>query len=208
VRSTVRIRPQLAVAVAVAGLVGIGWVARTTLAQKSPPPPAETLPAPVSLPGQEKADPFSAQPPPTAPVVSAGSTVELQTASGLPSAGESEDPEKNVQAFVEQNRKVAESQLKNLKDEAEKLRARLQKVEAGIRRWEALLTALQTSEAGPADLEPIPQARHGFNTRAVPAPSSSRPQASPPRREPVPDSGSGKPSTPQDLEPAPPAAPR
>jgi hypothetical protein len=44
---------------------------------------------------------------------------------------------------------VAETQLKNLRDEAEKLRARLQKVEAGIRRWETLLTALQASEVAP-----------------------------------------------------------
>jgi hypothetical protein len=60
---------------------------------------------------------------------------------------DNDDPEKTVQAFVEQNRKVAESQLKNLKDEGEKLRARLQKVEGGIKRWEALLAAIEKSGA-------------------------------------------------------------
>jgi hypothetical protein len=48
--------------------------------------------------------------------------------------------------FVEQNRKQAEAQLKSLKDEAERLRSRLQKVDAGIRRWETLLEALRQSE--------------------------------------------------------------
>jgi len=57
-----------------------------------------------------------------------------------------EDPEKVVKVFVEQNKKQAETQLKNLKDEAEKLRTRLQKVEAGIKRWETLLEALKQSQ--------------------------------------------------------------
>jgi hypothetical protein len=55
--------------------------------------------------------------PPTAPVA----------------ALEAEDPERVVKVFVEQNQKRAETQLKHLKDEAEKLRARLRKVDAGIR---------------------------------------------------------------------------
>ena len=71
-----------------------------------------------------------------------------------PIAGEADDPEKTVQAFVDQNRKVAEGQLKSLKGEAERLRARLQKVEAGIRRWESLLAALEKSEAAAKDLPP------------------------------------------------------
>ena len=49
-------------------------------------------------------------------------------------------------AFVEQNQKLAESQLKNLKDEQAKLRARLQKVEGGIRRWETLVGALKQTQ--------------------------------------------------------------
>jgi hypothetical protein len=58
---------------------------------------------------------------------------------------ESEDPEKAVQSFVEQSQKVAETQLKNLRNEQAKLRARLQKIEAGVKRWEALVEALKMS---------------------------------------------------------------
>jgi hypothetical protein len=213
VRSTFRIRPELAIAVVVAGLTLIGWVARTTLAQNSPQKPAETLPSPPPVAGDVKAVlsvPGSILPP--APVVSARSPFELDPSSGLPPAAESDDPEKNVQAFVEQNRKVAETQLKSLRDEAEKLRTRLQKVEAGIHRWETLLTALQTSEAAPGrgELEPIPHARRGFNARVVRPPVAPRDEPTAPRPEP----GSAKPTpsrdVPQDLEPAPtpPAAPR
>jgi hypothetical protein len=60
---------------------------------------------------------------------------------------ESEDPEQVVKAFIEQNQKQAQSQLKKLKDEGDKLRARLQKVEASIKRWETYLTALKPSQA-------------------------------------------------------------
>ena len=58
---------------------------------------------------------------------------------------ENEDPAKAAQDFVEQNQKVAETQLKNLRDEEAKLRSRLQKVEAAIKRWEALVSALNVS---------------------------------------------------------------
>jgi hypothetical protein len=65
-----------------------------------------------------------------------------------PSAVDSEDPEKTVQTFVDQNQKVAETQLKALRDEEAKLRSRLQKVEAGIKRWEALVDALKGTNSG------------------------------------------------------------
>jgi hypothetical protein len=61
-------------------------------------------------------------------------------------AVESEDPEQVVKVFIEQNQKQAEGQLKKLKDEAEKVRARLQKVEASIKRWETYLSALKQSQ--------------------------------------------------------------
>lgn len=95
-----------------------------------------------------------------------------------PSAADNEDPEKAVQSFVDQNQKVAETQLKNLRDEEAKLRARLQKVEAGIKRWEVLVEALKVSKNGsvvsprfrvvpalrpdtPDDLNAIPKSRIG-----------------------------------------------
>ncbi len=49
-------------------------------------------------------------------------------------------------AFFVQHQKMAESQLKSLKSEEAKLRDRLRKVEAGIKRWESLLGALKQSE--------------------------------------------------------------
>ena len=62
------------------------------------------------------------------------------------SPAEGDDPEKVANVFLEQNQKLAEAQLKALKDEAEKLRARLTKVEAGIKRWDRLLEALKQSQ--------------------------------------------------------------
>jgi len=132
--AALRITPRLAVAVVIAGLLGIGWVARSTLAQNSPQKSVST-PAPV-LP-----------PPAPAPAVSPRLPFDLDLATGVTSPGGTDDPEKTAQAFVEQNRQVAEAQLKNLKDQAENLRSRLQKIEAGIRRWEELVAALQKSEA-------------------------------------------------------------
>src|SRR5262245_50680608 len=60
-------------------------------------------------------------------------------------AADTDDPEKVATAFLDQNQKLAETHLKTLKDEAVKLRARLTKVEAGIKRWERLLEALKQS---------------------------------------------------------------
>ncbi len=56
--------------------------------------------------------------------------------------------------FVEQNQKMAESQLTSLKAEEAKLRDRLRKVEAGIKRWESLLGALKQSQASSAVVVP------------------------------------------------------
>jgi hypothetical protein len=74
-----------------------------------------------------------------------------------PAGPANDDPEKNARAFAERNRKEAQDELKKLKDEAERLRTRLGKVEAGIRRWEALLSALENGERTDAPkLQPIP----------------------------------------------------
>jgi hypothetical protein len=58
-----------------------------------------------------------------------------------------DDPEKAAQAFVEENQKRADAELKSLKEEAEKLRTRLRKIEGGIKSWESLKRALQKSRA-------------------------------------------------------------
>jgi hypothetical protein len=63
-----------------------------------------------------------------------------------------DDPMQEVEQFVTQNRKRAEDSIKSLSQEAETLRARLQKVEAAIERWKALEEALK---APIQNLEPI-----------------------------------------------------
>jgi hypothetical protein len=97
-------------------------------------------------------------------------------------ANEVEDPEKVVTVFVEQNQKRAETQLKHLKDEAEKLRTRLRKVDAGIKGWESLLEALRQCHGAAAITAPV-------TTKAsVAALSTLKAPADPGATTPVPDS--------------------
>ena len=128
-----------------------------------------------------------------------------------------------MQAFVAQNRKVAQAQLKGLKDEAEKLRSRLQRVEAGIKRWEALLTALEKSGAiavaespkPPRFLapRPEPEIKRGarFSVKRLPVgPSTDR--ETPPPLDSVPSEKQPDSTPPAPAEdpstPAPPPVPR
>ncbi len=98
-------------------------------------------------------------------------SLPLESGPPDPAGPGNDDPEKNARAFLEQNRKVAQGELRNLKDEAERLRTRLGKVEAGIRRWEALLAALDHSEK-PASPGPVlpPGADHPTDLRPIEAP--------------------------------------
>ena len=185
--AAVRVPPPLAVAVLLAGLIGISWLlVQRTSAQDTPatttPTPAES---PVLSPGkvpilraeEPRPEPLD-QPdtlrgaPPSSPLPAKRDPFELSPATAPGLTVENDDPEKSVQAFVTQNRKVAEGQLKSLKSEAERLRARLQKVEAGIKRWESLVSALDQSEgaaqdlAGPSDLHPVPRSRQ-FHPKPV-----------------------------------------
>ena len=167
---------RLVCVIAFAALCLIGWVAQATRAQApaentaSPQFPGVTATAPPLL--QDHPDKAVASKPSSsadlgqppiqeqiAPSVAA-SHEESQPAPDSSKAAASpptliadsltpnpaEDPEKAALAFVEQNQKQAESQLKNLKDEEANLRARLRKVEAGIKRWESLLGALKQSQ--------------------------------------------------------------
>jgi hypothetical protein len=162
---------RLGMAVVLAGVTLMSWgVMRSTWAQDTPKPTAPAaVPRPAPTPDQESTPsaptdlpPLTADPIPeasvpklpdsppgfdTGPHHAILTNAEIGPDASRLLAGENDDPEKTVQAFVAQNRKVAESQLKNLKDEGEKLRARLQKVEGGIKRWEALLAALEKGSA-------------------------------------------------------------
>jgi hypothetical protein len=148
------------------------------------PPPVERAPAPLAqaaqkpsalAPAPAPSKPREAAPPPIGPA-----EPPLPTAPAEPAAKQalapydpvavtvaapsSDDPERSAQAFVERSRKEAESNLKALTAEAAQLRARLARLESGIKRWQSLVNALKGTQAQaateetPSDLEPLPQA--------------------------------------------------
>jgi hypothetical protein len=123
-----------------------------------PMPPTETLPTPKPS--------ASKLPPPPIDSEKSEAPVDHQGIS------DQDDPEKAAVAFVEQNQKMAESQLKNLIAEQTRLRERLQKVDAGIKRWETLLSALKQSQGSVAN--------------AIPGNSASWKQSAPAGREETP----------------------
>jgi hypothetical protein len=114
----------------------------------SPVPPPER---PVGLFSAETA---LTPPAPKAALLATGANSAPDSPIELSPINDPDDPEKAAMAFVEQNQKLAESQLKNLKDEQAKLRARLQKVEGGIKRWEALVGALKQTQGSVAIVSP------------------------------------------------------
>ncbi len=201
-RSAQRIHSKLVVVAVIAGLTLIGWVSRNTRAQNSPVSPKPPQGAPSgdkpSIPSytDPKADlptppaseleaipessvPKLADPPadrsPAPSHTPPRSPFDLDPNNGFSGPAENDDPEKTAQAFVAQNKKVAEAQLKTLKDEEAKLRSRLQRVEAGIKRWEALLSALEKS--GAIAVAENPKAPRVPATR--PEPESPNPSANP-----------------------------
>jgi hypothetical protein len=181
VRSAYRIRPRLVAVLVIVGVIFIGWVARTTRAQQAtqanPPAvpsgttqptqdPPLTLPGPVTdgaAPALQDSTVPAPMPSKSEPLPPVDQSIPLNPGPPDPAAPGNDDPEKNARAFLEQNRRVAQGELRKLKDEAEQLRTRLGKVEAGIRRWEALVTALDNSE------KPVAPG-------AVPPPGADRPQ--------------------------------
>jgi hypothetical protein len=127
--------------------------------EKSPPPPL-----PVSPPQLEPAE--SPSPPPVPHRLPA--LTENQPASST------DDPEQSAQSFVERNQKEAEDHLRALTAEAQQLRARLAKLESGIKKWQGLVSALMSSQGQPVtstanapgaedagDLEPIKPSQAG-----------------------------------------------
>jgi hypothetical protein len=92
--------------------------------------------------------------------------------SGAGSPSHPEDPDAQARSFMERNRKEAEAQLKALNAEASQLRNRLQRIESGIRRWQALVDAMDRSEQElPEGLEALP--------RAKPTSAARRPERGP-----------------------------
>jgi hypothetical protein len=91
---------------------------------------------------------------PASPVARAALPVDKPAVSqpnGTGSTGD--DPEKAAREFIEKNQKIAEAELNTLRKEADALRARLQKVESAIRRWDAVSQALKQTEGNAAMAE-------------------------------------------------------
>ena len=94
--------------------------------------------------------------PPALPVTPAGT--QLPPSAELPPLAPgitNDDPMQVVEAFVARNRKEAEDSIQALTQEAETLRARLQKVEAALERWKAVDNALKQAPAGATGRDPI-----------------------------------------------------
>jgi hypothetical protein len=154
--------PAVGVCLLVTGLVIVLGLGSPTLAQKeTPAPKAEADRKGTSLPVAEVpppnppaiesvpvtvADPFDAPGIPAAPAAEPAKMDTLtvpaaqQGAAAATPAGD--DPERAAQDFADRTRKEADAAIKSLTAEAETLRARLRKVEAGLQRWQALQTAL------------------------------------------------------------------
>lgn len=193
--STIRkIGPKLFLCGIICGLFLIGWASRYSIAQertqdvppqipsggepKAAPPQAKpetvaaeptlALPGPVELtPGDAASPPGPKEAPSPKPLSSSTSAPAPVVVGPDHSPIEAADPEKLAGEFLDQNQKIAEAQVKSLKEEAEKLKARLTKVEAGIKRWERLLVALKQSREAAA--------LGGANDdRAVPEPAASK----------------------------------
>ncbi len=129
--------------------------------------PGGTSSAPLA-----KSDPSAFQPASSSSEPPSSSAAQSHSASFL------DDPELAAQSFVERNQKEAEDHLNALVAEAQQLRARLAKLESGIRKWQGLANALKISQEPPnasttstsaaddaGDLEPIRPAGGWFSRR-------------------------------------------
>jgi hypothetical protein len=117
-------------------------------------------PAKPDLPLAGESKPVALESPLQPNQVSPRSSLEEIAATNDNSAGSrsagsvAADPEKAALVFVAENQKLAESQLRSLKDEESKLKTRLVKVQAGIQRWETLVEALKQSQGNVAVVAP------------------------------------------------------
>ena len=166
----------------VEGRTGAGQRTPAHRSDETKAPAAELSAKPANLP--PPAIPGDVAPTPGTPVSvnSAALTTQVQE----PAASPDDNPEKSAQSFVERNQKEAEAHLKALTAEAEQLRARLTRLESGIKRWQVLVNALRSAQGvaaadEPSTLEPVPQTSPGGPradkkvkwTSANPAPAST-----------------------------------
>jgi hypothetical protein len=159
----------------------------TDSAATSPADPSPNPPPPLPAVGKHRAaKEESLSPPPAleeriigipAPAHQASAASEpagLRTRPENEPPSSIDDPEQSAQSFVERNQKEAEDHLRALTAEAQQLRARLAKLESGIKKWQCLVSALKSSEGQPSittanapgaeeagDLEPIKPSQAG-----------------------------------------------
>jgi hypothetical protein len=136
--------------------------------EQPPAPPVEGFKKQTELPSVTGPAKYTEAAPPAigqGELMPHAAAAEPVTSEGYGVAAPStEDPEKSAQRFAERSRREAEAHLKALTTEAAQLRARLAKLESGIKRWQTLVNALKgtqgssLSEDSPSDLEPLPQA--------------------------------------------------
>ena len=88
-------------------------------------------------------------PAPTQQSSAASEPAGIRTLTENQPAPSSDDPEQSAQSFVERNQKEAEDHLRALTAEAQQLRARLAKLESGIKKWQGLVSALKSSQGQP-----------------------------------------------------------
>jgi nucleotide-binding universal stress UspA family protein len=205
--------PKLALCGVVCGLCLVGWAGRFSIAQSR----LQDAPAPVDKPEEPKAavpdvkaelpksklelpKSESARPLPAPPVGDPGYDPSLSLVNPLAPAPvvvgpdhsplEAADPEKVASDFLEQNQKMAEAHLKALKEEAEKLKARLTKVEAGIKRWDRLLEAFKQSgnatTAAEGAVEPAAKHQPAAAKQDLGLPHATKEEAQPAPAEPGP----------------------
>ncbi len=118
---------------------------------KEPAPPALGAELPCSRAAEPSVSPNPAAPPALATMPPQEESRAVQppnprNPTDTQPASPSDDPEQAARSFVERNQKEAEEHLKALTTEAQQLRTRLAKLEAGIKKWQGLVNALKTSQ--------------------------------------------------------------
>jgi len=169
-----------------------------SLAQRPEAPPrhmvgaVEIHPLPV-LPNPAEAKRWRSRLDPQAKPASESLPGLSESANPLPEARPApgiEDPSATVDAFLQRNRKEADDSIQALNREAEALRARLARVEAGLVRWRAVSAALNAEAkrapvastvapdpAGPISAPPtaVPPSLPGDPPPDVPLPPAPNP---------------------------------
>src|SRR5208337_2770654 len=139
-----------------------------------PPPPLPAAGAHLAAKESPSPPPDMGDLAPTQQSSAASEPAGIRTLTENQPAPSSDDPEQSAQSFVQRNQKEAEDHLSALTAEAQQLRARLAKLESGIKKWQCLVSALKSSQGQPVtstanapgaedagDLEPIKPSQAG-----------------------------------------------